>query len=163
MRFEIVSKNLTFEEGKVGEIQKIKSLLLQTQTLSPPYDVIRGEFYIEGEELEKYIADGLSYEEIAEIKLKDLLEIEFTPINAHTLKNIEKQSIGAISEVRNVIEDMDLIKAEIKNENKKLTEEMRIIKQITSKLYNASQDNLINLGLKPSEVSLLMEDKEVNK
>ncbi len=163
MRFEIVSKNLTFEEGKVGEIQKIKSLLLQTQTLSPPYDVIRGEFYIEGEELEKYIADGLSYEEIAEIKLKDLLEIEFTPINAHTLKNIEKQSIGAISEVRNVIEDMDLIKAEIKNENKKLTEEMRIIKQITSKLYNASQDNLINLGLKPSQVSLLMEDKEVNK
>lgn len=103
MRFEIVSKNLTFEEGKVGEIQKIKSLLLQTQTLSPPYDVIRGEFYIEGEELEKYIADGLSYEEIAEIKLKDLLEIEFTPINAHTLKNIEKQSIGAISEVRNVM------------------------------------------------------------
>ncbi|WP_425540038.1 carbohydrate-binding protein [Microaceticoccus formicicus] len=120
MRFEIVGKNLTFEEGKIGEVQKVKSLMLQTQTLSPPYDVVRGEFLVEGAELEGYINEGLTYEEIAELKLKALLEIDVTPLDAHQFANIEKQAINAISEVRNAREDVDVAKAEIKQETKNL-------------------------------------------
>lgn len=129
MRFEIVNKNLTFEEGKIGEVQKIKSLLLQTQTHVPPYDVIRGEFLIEGAELEGYINDGLTYEDIAELKLKALLEVDVTPLDAHQFANIEKQAINAIVEVRNAREDLDVAKAEIK---KDIKEQQKEIEQQTS-------------------------------
>lgn len=125
MRFEIVGKNLTFEEGKIGEVQRVKSLMIQTQTLSPPYDVIRGEFLVEGAELEGYINNGLTYEDIAELKLKALLEVGVTPLDAHQFANIEKQAINAISEVRSAREDLDVAKAEIKANAKKDVEEAK--------------------------------------
>lgn len=127
MRFEIVGKNIEYEETKIGEIQRVRSLMLQTQTHIPPHDVVRGEFLIDGTELQKYIEQELTYEEIAEIKLKAILEVDVTPLDAHQFANIEKQAINAIVEVRNAREDVDLAKAEIKKSTKNDVEEAKKI------------------------------------
>lgn len=127
MRFEIVGKNIEYEETKIGEIQRVRSLMLQTQTHVPPYDVVRGEFLIDGTELQKYIEQELTYEEIAEIKLKAILEVDVTPLDAHQFANIEKQAINAISEVRSAREDLDVAKAEIKASTKNDVEEAKRI------------------------------------
>lgn len=143
MRFEIVNKNLTFEEGKIGEVRKIKSLLLQTQTHVPPHDVVRGEFLIEGAELEGYINNGLTYEDIAELKLKALLEVDVTPLDAHQFANIEKQAINAISEVRSAREDLDVAKAEIKASAKKDVEEAKkLIKEAIQEELNTQVEEV---------------------
>lgn len=145
MRFEIVNKNLTFEEGRIGEVKKVKSLLLQTQTLSPPYDVVRGEFLIEGAELEGYINNGLTYEDIAELKLKALLEVDVTPLDAHQFANIEKQAINAISEVRSAREDLDVAKAEIKASAKKDVEDAKeLIKEVLQEELSAQIEKVKN-------------------
>lgn len=125
MRFEIVGKNLTFEEGKIGEVQRVKSLMIQTQTLSPPYDVIRGEFLVEGAELEGYINKGMTYDDIAELKLRALLEVDVTPVDAHAIESIERNAAGAIASVRDAIEEIDVAKAEIKASAKKDVEDAK--------------------------------------
>lgn len=125
MRFEVINKNLTFEEGKIGEVQRVKSLTIQTQTLSPPYDVIRGEFYIEAEELQEYINEGMTYDDIAELKLKALLEVDVTPIDAHAVESIERNAAGAIASVRDALEEIDVAKAEIKASAKKDVEDAK--------------------------------------
>lgn len=124
MRFEIVGKNLEFYEGKPGEIQRCKSLLLQTQTIKPPHNVIRGEFMIDGAELDEFIESGQTYEELAERKLRAMLEVDITPIDAHMVENIERNSTGAIAKVRDAMEEIDVAKAEIKKDTKELQKEI---------------------------------------
>ncbi|WP_425539451.1 hypothetical protein [Microaceticoccus formicicus] len=79
---------------------------------------------IDGAELDEFIESGQTYEELAERKLRAMLEVDITPIDAHMVENIERNSTGAIAKVRDAMEEIDVAKAEIKKDTKELQKEI---------------------------------------
>ena len=76
------------------------------------------------QELDEFIESGQSYEDLAERKLRAMLEVDITPIDAHMIENIERNSTGAIAKVRDAMEEIDVTKAEIKKDTKELQKEI---------------------------------------
>lgn len=69
-----------------------KAISFQAQVIKQQYNVGRFEFLIEGKKLEEFIASGMDYQKLAQEKITELLELDKTPVDAHMLEGIQRET-----------------------------------------------------------------------
>ena len=87
-RLEVVGKSFQFTGDNPPQY---KSLSFQVQVIRDQYNVVRAEFFVEGQELQTFLDDGMNWEQLAEEKMKWILETNTTPVDAYMLEGIQRE------------------------------------------------------------------------
>ena len=87
-RLEVVGKSFTFTDDIDPQY---KSLSFQVQVLRGQYNYVRAEFFLEGQELANFLAGDRDYEKLAEEKMRWILELNTTPVDAYMLETMQRE------------------------------------------------------------------------
>lgn len=87
-RLEVVNKAFTFTNDNPPQY---KNLSFQVQVIRDQFNVVRAEFYIEGQELQNFLDNGMDYDQLAEEKMKWILETNTTPVDSFVLESIQRE------------------------------------------------------------------------
>lgn len=87
-RLEVVGKSFTFTDDIDPQY---KSLSFQVQVLRGQYNFVRAEFFLEGQELANFLAGDRDYEKLAEEKMRWILELNQTPVDAYLLETMQRE------------------------------------------------------------------------
>lgn len=87
-RLEVVNKAFTFTSDNPPQY---KNLSFQVQVIRDQFNVVRAEFYIEGQELQNFLDNGMDYDQLAEEKMKWILETNTTPVDSFVLESIQRE------------------------------------------------------------------------
>ena len=99
-RLEVVGKSFTFTDDIDPQY---KSLSFQVQVLRGQYNFVRAEFFLEGQELANFLAGDRDYEKLAEEKMRWILELNTTPVDAYMLETMQREQreiLGSVEETK---------------------------------------------------------------
>ena len=99
-RLEVVGKSFTFTDDIDPQY---KSLSFQVQVLRGQYNYVRAEFFLEGQELANFLAGDRDYEKLAEEKMRWILELNTTPVDAYMLETMQREQreiLGSVEETK---------------------------------------------------------------
>lgn len=99
-RLEVVGKSFTFTDDIDPQY---KSLSFQVQVLRGQYNFVRAEFFLEGQELATFLAGDRDYEKLAEEKMRWILELNQTPVDAYLLETMQREQreiLGSVEETK---------------------------------------------------------------
>ena len=101
-RLEVMGKSFQFTGDNPPQY---KSLSFQVQVIRDQYNVVRAEFFVEGQELQTFLDGGMNWEQLAEEKMKWILETNTTPVDAYMLEGIQREQ-------REIVESVEAAKQE---------------------------------------------------
>ncbi len=99
-RLEVVGKSFTFTDDIDPQY---KSLSFQVQVLRGQYNYVRAEFFLEGQELANFLAGDRDYEKLAEEKMRWILELNTTPVDAYMLETMQREQreiLGSVEDTK---------------------------------------------------------------
>lgn len=99
-RLEVVGKSFTFTDDIDPQY---KSLSFQVQVLRGQHNYVRAEFFLEGQELANFLAGDRDYEKLAEEKMRWILELHQTPVDAYMLETMQREQreiLGSVEETK---------------------------------------------------------------
>ena len=142
-RLEVINKAFTFTNDNPPQY---KNLSFQVQVIRDQFNVVRAEFYIEGQELQNFLDSGMNYDQLAEEKMKWILELNTTPIDSFVLESIQreqdrvglaveenkalaiKQATAAAKQIS--IEEVESVRADIETSDQKMDQIEQEIKEM---------------------------------
>ena len=131
-RLEVMGKSYQFTGDNPPQY---KSLSFQVQVIRDQYNVVRAEFYIEGQELQNFFDAGMDYDQLAEEKMKWILETNTTPVDAYMLEGIQREQreiAGSVEATKQAA--IEAARAEAESKIAEKDEEIAMLQQMIVEL-----------------------------
>ena len=131
-RLEVMGKSFQFTGDNPPQY---KSLSFQVQVIRDQYNVVRAEFYIEGQELQNFLDAGMDYDQLAEEKMKWILETNTTPVDAYMLEGIQREQreiAGSVEATKQAA--IEAARAEAESKIAEKDEEIAMLQQMIVEL-----------------------------
>lgn len=131
-RLEVLGKSFQFTDDHDPQY---KSLSIQVQVLRGQFNFVRAEFFIEGQELQTFLSGDRDYEKLAEDKMRWILELHTTPVDAYLLETMQREQreiLGSVEETK--VAAMEAARAEAEAKIAEKDEEIAMLQQMIVEL-----------------------------